>query len=254
MTMRRALSLILGAFVLWAPLAQAQNIPLPFSNDVEADRISVTVTPGRRNMRGLSAPLIAARKQMHAQNPVSDANLRRLADADDGLAAQLYVRRLIASGAASRAPSDVAYYSAIAVGTGRVWTLPDMVEAMMQLDPQSEPRARVRKYIQVLYPYAWAGNTLALDAVVEFNGDGKLFGALSDSTRTKILDQSKRNGGGLVELRMAMVLLEQDDLNEAQQNQARDLLRRAQTSSHLGIMASAQNLIELMNTKYTAQK
>ncbi len=247
------LSLGIGLMMLCALPAQAQNIPLPFANDIEADRISVTVTPGRRNMRGLSASLIAARKQMHARGPVSDLNLRKLADAGDGLAAQIYVRRLMTSGADIHAPSDVAYYSAIAVGTGRVWTLPDMVKAMTRLDPATEPRSRLRKYIQVLYPYAWAGNTLALDAVVKFNGDGKLFGALSQSTRDKILDQSQRNGDGLIELRMATALLEQPNISRAQQDQAKDLLQRAQASSHLGVMTAAQNLIGLMDKRDAAQ-
>lgn len=254
MILSRGLPLVLAVSVFCAQIAAAQSIPLPFTNDTTADRISVTVSPGRRNMRGLSASLITARQQMHAHQPVSDENLRRLADADDGLAAQLYVRRLLATDPAAQTPSDIAYYSAIAVGTGRVWTLPDMIDAMYLLDPATEPRNRLRKYIQVLYPYAWAGNTLALDAIIAFNGEGKLFGALSDSTRAKILEQSKRNGDGLIELRLAMALLEQDDLSESQQNQAKGFLQLAQASSHLGVMTAAQNLIELMDKKYAEQR
>jgi hypothetical protein len=246
--------LLLGLSVLCAGTAFAQSIPLPFSSDIEAARIGVIVTPDRRSMRGLSPSLVAARKQMHAHQPVSDANLIKLAEAGDGLAAQIYVRRLIASGAADRAPSDVAYYSAIAVETGRVWTLPDMIEAMKRLDPNTESRPRLRKYIQVLYPYAWTGNSLALDAVVEFNGTGRLFGELSDSTRDRILEQSQRNGDRMVELRMAMVLLEQGNLTKTQQNQARALLKRAQASSHLGVMTAAQNLMGLLEKNYAANR
>lgn len=241
------LRIFLCLCVFCATPAVAQNIPLPFLSDIETRRISVTVTPDRRSMRGLSTSLIAARNQMHAHQPVSDANLIKLSEAGSGLAAQIYVRRLISTGAAVHVQSDVAYYSAIAVGTGRVWTLPDMIKAMMRLDPASEPHVRLRKYIQVLYPYAWAGNALALDAVVEFNGKGRLFGELSDSTRDKILEQSQRNGDGRVELRLAVALLEQADLTKEQQNRARSLLQRAQTSSHLGIRTSAQNLLVLMD-------
>lgn len=245
---------LLSLCMLCAGTASAQSIPLPFSSDIEASRISVIVTPPRRSMRGLSPSLVVARKQMHAHQPVSDANLKKLSEAGDGMAAQIYVRRLIASGAAERAPSDVAYYSAIAVETGRVWTLPDMIEAMKRLDPNTEPRTRLRKYIQVLYPYAWAGNSLALDGVVAFNGTGRLFGELSDSTRDRILEQSQRNGVRMVELRMAMVLLEQADLTRTQQNQARALLKRAQASSHLGVMTSAQNLMVLLEKNYAADR
>jgi len=246
--------LFLCLCVFCATPAVAQNMPLPFSSDIESARISVTVIPQRRNMKGLPPSLISAREQMHAHQPISDANLIKLSEAGYGLAAQIYVRRLISTGAAAHVPSDVAYYSAIAVATGRVWTLPDMIEAMKRLNPASEPQARLRKYIQVLYPYAWAGNALALDAVVEFNGEGKLFGALSDSTRDRILEQSQRNGDGRVVLRLAVALLEQPDLTRRQQNQAKALLRRAQTSSHLGIRTSAQNLMVLVDKTDAANR
>lgn len=248
------LRLFLCLWVSCTSPAVAQNIPLPFSDDTKASRISVTITPDPLSMKGLSPSLAAARQQLHAHQPVSDANLIILSEAGYGLAAQTYARRLISVGATVNTPSDVAYYSAIAVGTGRVWTLPDMIKAMKRLDPALEPRDRLRKYIQVLYPYAWAGNTLALDAVIEFNGKGKLFGELSDSTREKILEQSQRNGDGRVELRLAVALLEQVNLTKEQQDWARSYLQRAQTSSHLGIMTSAQNLVALMDKTYAANE
>lgn len=239
---------------LWASTAQAQTIPLPFSDEggVEARQVSVTVVPGRRSMKGLPADLVRARAQMHARQPVSDADLRRLAEYDDGLAAQLYVRRLIAQGRAVSDASDLAYFSAIAVGAGRVWTLPDMVAAMHHLDPRSELGARVRKYIQVLYPHAWAGNTLALQAVVDFNGKGKLFGALSDATRDKILAQSRENADGRVELRLALALLEKPTPSQTDRQEARKLLDRASKSTHLGVMTTAMNLLGLMDRKYAS--
>ncbi|MFW2544245.1 hypothetical protein ACN2XU_16540 [Primorskyibacter sp. 2E107] len=235
---------------LMAGALQAQTIPMPFSDDAETRQISVTVTPDRRSMRGLPADLIRARRAMHAKQDVPDDSLRRLADHGDGLAAQRYVRRLIAQGKAQSSASDVAYYSAVAVGAGRVWTLPDMIEAMRLLDPNSEPRDRIREYIKVLYAHAWAGNTLALDAVVVFNGRDKLFGALSDSTRKKILAQGEQNADGKVELRMATALLAQDAPSEAALERARGLLEKAYGSRHLGIRTTAENLLVLMNTRY----
>ncbi|WP_425100798.1 hypothetical protein [Tropicibacter sp. S64] len=242
----RLLSVLL---VLLAGQASAQVIPLPFTDSAETRQISVTVTPDRRSMKGLSADLVRARTAMHQNAEVSDEALRRLADMGDGLAAQRYVRRLIAQGRAVTAASDVAYYSAIAVGAGRVWTLPDMIAAMTRLDPETESRDRIRLYIKVLYAHAWAGNTLALDAVVDFNGEGKLFGALSDRTRAKILAQGEENADGKVELRMAMVLLEQQDLSAEARNRAKGLLEQAAQSRHLGIMTTAENLLALMETK-----
>ncbi|MFZ7092431.1 hypothetical protein [Primorskyibacter sp. 2E233] len=247
--MFRTILLVAG---LLASVGQAQTIPLPFSDELETRQISVTVTPGRHSMRGLPSDLIKARQQMHAKQDVSDDNLRRLADYGDGLAAQIFVRRLIAQGMAEERASDLAYYSAVAVGAGRVWTLPDMVDAMKRLDPKTEPRERIRKYIQVLYPHAWAGNTLALDAVVEFNGKDKLFGALSDSTRDKILAQGQENADGKVELRMAIAILERVELSLPERQEARNLLDRARKSTHLGVMTTAENLIAMMDRKYAA--
>ncbi|WP_136441955.1 hypothetical protein [Pacificoceanicola onchidii] len=230
----------------------AQTIPLPFSDSVEARQVSVVVTPDRRSMKGLPTHLVRARRAMHAKQDVSDADLRALAEKGDGLAAQRYVRRLVAQGKARSEASDVAYFSAVAVGAGRVWTLPDMIEAMHHLSAETEPRKRISTYIKVLYAHAWAGNTLALDAVVAFNGDDKLFGALSERTRDKILAQGKQNADGKVELRMAVEMLEQGSLSEQERARTRDLLAKAAASGHLGIMTTAENLMAQMDREAAA--
>ncbi len=63
--------------------------------------------------------------------------------------------------------------------TGRIWPLQDAITAMHQLDPATEPSDRIQMYIQTLYAHALAGNALALDAVVDLNGEGRLFGPMS---------------------------------------------------------------------------
>ena len=243
--------LTLAIGLLCTPLA-AQQIPMPIPDTAETRQISVTVTPGVRSMRGLPTRLRITRGRMLDGEILPDAALRQLAERGDGLAAQRLVRRLQQTGTAPA--SDVAYFSAIAVGTGRVWTLPDMVDAMQRLDPQAEPRARVRKYISVLYPHAWAGNTLALDAVQRFNGAGRLFGPLSDATRDKILAQSRKNADGRAELRMALALLEEADaagqISAAQDRQVRALLVQVAKSDSLAATTTAQNLLRLMETRY----
>ncbi|MFC6585187.1 hypothetical protein [Sulfitobacter aestuariivivens] len=175
--------------------------------------------------------------------------MRQLALAGDGLAAQRYARQLI-SGRVAASPSDIAYFSAIAVGTGRVWTLGPMIEAMHKLDPAQEPRARVRKYIKVLYPYAWAGNALALDALVAFNGEGRLFGPLSDATRDRILSEAQTQGDGRIELGLAMAILESERSkttpDSSALDQARSYLATAEASGHLAVRTTAQNLLRLM--------
>ncbi|MEL6466543.1 MAG: hypothetical protein AAFQ58_16375 [Pseudomonadota bacterium] len=225
-------------------------IPNVIAPSTEGARISVKVEPGLRSDKRLrSAALRQARADLHAGDPVMAPDLRALAEAGDGLAAQRYVRVLEASGTA--APSDLAYFAAVAVGTGRIWTLDTMVRAMHRLDPATEPKARINKYISVLYPHAWAGNPVALQAVVDFNGAGRLFGPLSERTRQRILDQARVQGDGRLELGLAVALLERseamarpdpDDLIQAQ-----ELLQRAEASDHLAVQTTAKNLLRRMS-------
>ncbi|MEM8730018.1 MAG: hypothetical protein AAGF79_08870 [Pseudomonadota bacterium] len=239
---------------LLAPvMLPAQTIPIPLSDSAETRQISVAVAPGVRSMRQVpSARLRVLRARMHRGEDLPSTALKELANLGDGLAAQRYVRRLLDSPDAS--PSDIAYYAAIAVGAGRVWTLPDMIDAMRLLDPQSEPWFRIRTYISVLYGHAWRGNTLALDAVEEFNGAGKLFGPLTERTRARMIAQAEKNGDGRLELRMALALLEQgaaqNELPEADVAQLRGLLSQAAAADSLSARAMAENLLTLTEAKY----
>lgn len=230
-------------------------IPNLIAPDKSSTRIAVKVEKGLNSSKRLrSVALRNARTALHSGGVVSTEHLRALAQAGDGLAAQRYVRRIQAADTPAP-PSDLAYFSAVAVGTGRIWTLGTMVNAMHRLDPATEPRERVRKYIKVLYPHAWAGNTLALQAVADFNGTGRLFGALSDRTRDRILAQSRKHGNGRIELGMAMGLLERSRAAEKPDPddlaQARSLLKRAEASQHLAVATSAQNLLRLMDAGQT---
>lgn len=232
--------------------AAAQDAPVIPNLIAPADtsaRISVTVDPGLRTSNALRPELRRARAALHAGNPVSAENLRRLAQAGDGLAAQRYVRVLSAKDNAD--PSDIAYFAAIAVGTGRIWTLEKMIEAMHRLDPGTEPRARIRKYIRVLYPHAWAGNSVALQAVVDFNGEGRLFGPLTERTRQRIEAEAREQGDGRIELGLAVAMLKRTRAiqtpDPAELDQARSLLLLAEASDHLAVRTTAQNLLRLMD-------
>lgn len=234
----------------WAEYARTPVIPILVAPAAEATKISVIVTPGLRSSKRLATPeLRQARAAMQEGQEIPAAQMRAIATAGDGLAAQRYVRALLAdpSGAA---PSDIAYFAAIAVGTGRVWTLKSMIQALHRLDPETEPKERVRKYIAVLYPHAWAGNSLALDALVAFNGEGRLFGPLSDATRDRIVAQARESGDGRVELRLAMAILEAQRARatpeEAAMAQARAYLTLAQGSNHLAVRTTAENLLRLI--------
>jgi len=243
------------AMPLAAQDASGPIIPNLIASNIEDTRVSVTVDPGLRSSKRLrTVALRNARAALHDGRDVSAHDLRLLAEAGDGLAAQRYVR-VLDSASAKPSQSDLAYFSAVAVGTGRIWTLRTMVDALHQLDPETEPRARVRKYMQVLYPHAWAGNTLALEAVVAFNGEGRLFGALSERTRERILAEARKQGNGRIEFGIAMGLLERTRAAEtpdpADLALARNMLELASASDHLAVRTSAQNLLRLMDNPKT---
>lgn len=231
-----------------ADQARAPVIPFLIGATDESAKISVVVDRGLRSSKGLrSKSLRDARAAMQSGDEVAVEDLRALALARDGLAAQRYIRA-VQAGRAQASASDVAYVSSVAVGSGRVWTLRTMVRSMQKLDPRTEPRARINAYMRVLYPHAWAGNALALEALVLFNGEGRLFGPLSEATRVRILAQAEKQGDRVTELRLAMGLLEQGRSVEsaAQLAQARDYLALAATSEHLAVRTTAQNLLRLI--------
>lgn len=245
------LGLIVALMGNFALAESGLNFPIPVEK--ESRQISVKVTPGLTKTNRLpTRALRQARRDMLAKKVVSDEHLVALANHGDGLAAQKYVRLLVArhDGDPSFA-SDIAYYAAIAVGTGRVWSLPDMVEAMHFLDVETEPKARVKKYISVLYPHAWAGNGLALDALIDFNGPGQLFGDLSETTRKRILAQSEKNGVGHAELHMAINLMRNPNRSEQETELARGYLERAMLADNLVIKTAASNLLPLLDASGT---
>lgn len=220
---------------------------VPGKADPATRQISVTVNAGV--VRTIDLPtegLRQARRDLLAGLPVLDADLRALADRRDGLAAQRYVRRLLET-TPPGSDSDIAYYGSIAVATGRVWSLPDAIEAMKRLDPATEPPDRVAVHAGMLYPHAWAGNSLALEAVIDLNGEGRLFGPLSEATRARLLEIGERVGDGRIALRMALVAMQTADLSAQSREQARDYLTRAKAGSDLAVQVMATTLLSRLD-------
>lgn len=252
--MRLICALLLGLIVplpLAAQQAKRPIIPILIAPSSASQNVAVIVDRGLQSSKRLrSRALREARTAMQKGENVSTENLRALGQAGDGLAAQRYVRILLADRTQAD-PSDIAFFAAVAVGTGRVWTLKPMIAAMHRLDPASEPKERINKYIRVLYPHAWAGNSLALEALVAFNGEGRLFGPLSDSTRDRILAEARALGDGRTELRLAMGILE---VQRASETPDTDAIARAQSylelaagSNHLAVSTTAQNLLRMID-------
>jgi len=227
---------------------KAQGLSLGMPPDPEAAQISVVTDKGLTKTKYLpTAALRNARRALLAGERLDDATLRALADRRDGNAAWRLVKRLRAQNAA---PSDIAHYAAVAAGQGRIHALDTMIDAMARLDPDTEPPARLRQLVGVLYAHAWAGNSLALDAVIAFNGEGRLLGPLSDATRARILKQAARLDGR-VELRLALDILAQDAPDAGDLARVRGYLDRAGQSKTLAVQTTAQNVIALLETRST---
>lgn len=243
-----ALLLCLPLVVAGRPLvgptaAEAQTLPMTIPADKARRQISVVVDPGlTRTAKLPTEDLRQARRDMQAGKVISDENLRALAERWDGLAAQKLARNLVAQNNPANA-SDIAYFASIAVSTGRVWTLPEAVQAMAALDPKTEPPKRIKVYNNMLTAHAWAGNSLALDALIDLNGEGKLFGPMSAETRKKILAQGAKNGDGRVDLRMAANLLQQPTVSEDDRSQAIVYLNSAMASDNFAVKTTAANIL-----------
>ena len=248
-----ALALVMPVLVMpQVIVAQTADIAVPAPLDATASKISVVVFPALSHTKKLPTPALRqARKDMLDDKPISDDDLRALAQHHDGLAAQKLVQRLTAAGGSASA-SDIAYYGSIAVSTGRVQSLRVAVAAMAQLDPATEPAERIKVYAAMLYAHAWAGNPLALDAVIRLNGEGNLFGPLSDKTRARIEEQGRKAGDGRIPLWLGTNLMARADAAPADLLRARDYLQQATSSDLLSVKTTAANMLVVLNTRLSA--
>ena len=237
--------LTLSLSLMTSGFAVAQTLPVAIPADTAHRDIKVVVTRGLTQTKSLTSPALrAARKAMLADKAISDANLRALADHADGLAALKYFH-ILQTQAPAAAASDIAYYGTVAVSTGRVWPLQATVDAMYTLDPATEPPKRIKAYLAMLYPYAWAGNSVAMDTLIDMNGEGRLFGPMSDATRAKVVAQATKAGDGRALLRMALALMQNPDPSDKDRALIQDYLERASKGNNLAVKATATNLLAM---------
>lgn len=218
-----------------------QAIVMNIAPDRARRDISVVLNEGLRSMRTLTPEQRAARKAMQDGQEISEAELRTLADLWDGVAALRLVRLLEEKGDAALA-ADIAWYGAIAVSTGRVWPLETTIAALHKLNPAAVPEERMTVYRDMLYAHAWAGNSLALDAVIDLNGEGRLFGPMSEETKAKVLEMGDAIGDGRIALRMALALWQNADSLAADDTLLQDYLDRAIAGNNLVVRTTALNL------------
>lgn len=216
----------------WSPLDSAAP---------ETRKISVVVDRGITRTSQLPASLRPLRKTMVANQPISEMDLRKLAERGDGLAAMRYAKILLAGGMEKNA-SDIAFFAAIAAGAGRVSTLDDMIDALRLLEPGDLPREKLGRAIRVLYGHAWAGNTMALAALIDLNGKDRLLGEMSEKTRLRLLETGQKLGDGRIELHLAMKLLAESQRDQSTLTRAEGYLMRAERMGDVTVRAMAANL------------
>ncbi|MGR3502279.1 hypothetical protein [Pseudaestuariivita sp.] len=251
--MRKALLYVLltGLFALGVVATTAQateaeiDFRLPKATSTEGHDISIVVDRGLRKTKYLrSRELRQARVALLDKQELPRETLKALADRQDTLAALRYSNLLWREGLEENA-TEIAQYASISAGAGRVSSLKKMIRAMEYLDPDTTSQALKNQLMRILYPYAWAGNPLAMDAVVAYNGEGRLFGKLSARTRARIEEHSA-GGDGRVELRMALDLIRNTPRTPEAEAQARRYLERAQSSSNLAVRTMALNMSVLL--------
>lgn len=227
---------LLAALIL-LPLAGLAN-PLTDLSAIypERKKISVVVTRGVTHTRQLPRQLQSTRKAMLAGRPMVDEQLRDLAKAHDSLAALRYTKRLMAR---DGSPAEIAYYASLAAAGGRASVFDDMVKALYSLRPGDMEKTRLSHVISVLYGYAFAGNTLALDAVMDLNGPKALFGEMSPKTRERLLSEGLEIGDGRIELRLAMQAISERTVPT---QVIVGYLLRAERMGDLAVRTTAENL------------
>jgi len=214
----RALALALALALAGPARAEgARPLPLP-PGDPAAARIAVVVVPDRTRTHLLAdAGLRQARRDMIEGAAVAEDDLRALADLGDGLAALRLVQRLATRPAPPQ--EEIAWYGTLAAQSGRVAGLAPAVAALRLLEPAAMAVPRREAARAMLEAHALAGNTLALDALIDLSGAGRLFGPLPAPLADRIL----QTGDGRAALRLALARMqEMQEMQEIQRVQGVD--------------------------------
>ena len=221
------------------------------SADPEAKRIAVELAPGLRSTRDLPWNLQQARRRLIDGQTVSMTDLRQMADRGDGFASYRFAERLMETGNPDLA-DDAAHYYGMAAATGRAGAIFGLVKAVDAIkDVDAVPPRRLDVIRDILLAYARAGNSRAIDAVLQYHLDGVPFGSFGDDVESLVLAGSG-DGAGAVSLQLATALLQQPDPTREELERARDYLERAQASESMRTVLIAGNLLPGVETALAA--
>ena len=219
---------------------------------VAPSRITVKMTPGITSSAQLPTPeLIAARKALTQGQTIYTSQMRQLADLGDGFAAYKFAQWLEAQGDNVRA-SDVAHYYGMAAATGRGGAITHLISILDRMEPADLSRARSDVLEGVVFAYARAGNSHALDAVIRYQISQKPFGRL-DTEVQSLVDLAQGEGAATLGLHLAQNIMQDPAHTPADLLRARGYLETATASASLETQLVAANLVPLLDQALAEQ-
>ena len=221
------------------------------SEPVEPSRITVKMMPGITSSAQLpSQELINARKALTQGQTIYTSQMRQIADLGDGFAAFKFAEWLAAADNAQ--PSDIAHYYGMAAATGRLVAFNRLIETLDHMDPADLPRARSNVLEGIVFAYARAGNSRAVDAVIRYQLSQRPFGRL-DTEVESLLKEAHGETAAAISLHLALTILQNpahtaDDLERAQ-----TYLETASASESLETQLVASNLGPMLEQAFAEQ-
>ncbi|MBB4121417.1 hypothetical protein [Martelella radicis] len=206
-------------------------------NAMEQERPIVPVDSRYATQPGLKA----IRDKLVADQPVTTAELRVLANAGDGLAAYALAERYTESGRAELR-ADAAFYYAVAVARGRTYAISPLVNILT--DGKTDiPQASLDNIERALLLQASEGDKDAIDVLSKFYLQGQPFGF-----RPAMAEQLMKAGASGADdselaLRAALWLASKEPRDPAEILEIRRFLAIALESSDLSVRTAAENLM-----------
>jgi hypothetical protein len=196
---------------------------------------------GIQSAHEITDPAIKSlRMRMVAGDALTYGELRRLADAGDGLAAFKVAQMLEAAQVADHQDEAVHYY-ALAARTGRGFAVPRLV-AMLTSGKVALSDAQLANARDALIAQAKAGNPAAALAMSDMYLNDGPFGR--DVTKgLAYLNLSAKGGDAKSAMRLALMYLQGTADVPADRTLARVALKIAAASTDLGVRSMAENLL-----------
>jgi len=229
-------SILLAIPILLAPQAAPAFVP---GQQADLPVVRVFEEGITRTDQLPTAELRRLRKRMLVEEYVSFRQLRRLADAGDGLAAFRYGNKLLELDDPT-VRDDAALYYASAALTGRDYAVGPLIRLLE--GPEMElSSARSRHLETALRAFAKDGNTDAAEALVGFYARGAPFGRHPDRAASLLLGMAETGGAEVALTLVANSFSGESELSEARM---RDLLELVvEDAQTLGQKTMARNLL-----------